>query len=279
MSTLALKRLAKDWVPPAVHASLRRHFRHRAPWEYVGDEWPQSDRRADGWNDASVTAVLEAQWPRYLELARSAEPWAYWPWATEGRDAAAQHNLLAFAYCIARIASETQRFSVLDWGGTFGHFASIACAAAPLANITYQVKDRPPICAIGSCLNPSVGFFDTDEAAFASRYSLVLASNALQYSRDWRGTLSRLAGSATSWLLILALPTVRRSPDFVVVQRPRHVGFAEDYISWVFNRDEFLSHIHSCGFGLEREFLSIGRLDAMHAPEVAEHAGFLFRRH
>lgn len=167
---------------------------------------------------------------------------------------------------------------MLDWGGTFGHFAPSANAAAPLADITYHVKDRPSICAVGSRLNPVVRFFATDEAAFAARYDLVLASNALQYARDWRNTVSGLTDSAASWLLILALPTVRRSPGFVVVQRPQHVGFAEDYISWVFNRDEFLSHIAGCGFRLEREFLSIGRLDAIHAPEVAENAGFLFRR-
>jgi hypothetical protein len=28
-----------------------------------------------------------------------------------------------------------------------------------------------------------------------------------------------------------------------VVQRPRHVGFVEDYISWAFKRAEFLAQI------------------------------------
>jgi hypothetical protein len=125
----------------------------------------------------------------------------------------------------------------------------------------------------------SIGLLcSSDQEAFARRYDLVLASNALQYANDWRDMAARLASVSQRWLLILALPTVRTSPSFVVVQRPQGVGFAEDYISWVFNRAEFLAHIARRGFVLEREFLSIGELDASGAPEIAEHVGFLFKQ-
>jgi putative methyltransferase (TIGR04325 family) len=254
---------------------LRRHLRPQ--WEYVGAEWPARDPRGEGWDDPSVAHVLEACWPHYQALAASPEPWAYWPWQTAGRDPVAQQNLLAFAYSVARASAGGAAFSVLDWGGTFGHFAAIARSAAPHADIHYVVKDRPAICAAGVGLNPSVSFVSSDQEAFARRYDLVLASNALQYASDWRETAARLAAASQRWLLILALPTVRTSPSFVVVQRPQGVGFAEDYISWVFNRDEFLAHIAGSGFVLEREFLSIGKLDASGAPEIAEHVGFLFQ--
>lgn len=253
---------------------LRRHLRPQ--WKYVGAQWPSRDPRAEGWDDPSVTSVLEACWPRYQALAASPEPWAYWPWQTAGRDAAAQQNLLAFAYAVARASADRAAFSVLDWGGTFGHFAAIARAAAPHADIDYVVKDRPAICAAGAKLNASVTFISSDEKAFARRYDLVIASNALQYASNWRDTAARLAAASQRWLVILALPTVRASPSFVVVQRPQGVGFAEDYISWVFNRDEFLAHIVGQGVVLAREFLSIGKLDASGAPEIAEHVGFLF---
>jgi len=272
----SLQQVAQEWLPPMLYRQLRRHF--RAQWKYVGAAWPSRDPRAAGWDDPSVTRVLEACWPRYQALAVSPEPWAYWPWQTAGRDAAAQQNLLAFAYSIARVSADATALSVLDWGGTFGHFAMIARAAAPHAAIDYIVKDRPAICAAGARLNASVTFISSDEEAFARRYDLVLASNALQYASDWRDTAVRLAAASQRWLLLLAVPTVRRSPSFVVVQRPTNVGFAEDYISWVLNRDEFLAHIAGRGFVLEREFLSIGKLDVSGAPEIAEHVGFLFRR-
>ena len=272
----SLQHLAQEWLPPALYRLLRRHLRPQ--WKYVGTEWPSRDPRAKGWDDPSVTRVLEACWPGYQALAASPEPWAYWPWHTAGRDAAAHQNVLAFAYAVVRASAEGAALFVLDWGGTFGHFAPIARAAAPHANIHYVVKDRPAICAAGARLNASVAFISSDEEAFAHRYDLVLASNALQYASDWRDMAARLAAASQRWLVILALPTVRTSPSFVVVQRPQCVGFAEDYISWVFNRDEFLAHVAGHGFALEREFLSIGPLDASGAPEIAEHVGFLFKR-
>jgi putative methyltransferase (TIGR04325 family) len=272
----SLQQVAQEWLPPVLYRLLRRHLRPQ--WKYVGGEWPSRDPRAEGWDDPSVTRVLEACWPRYQALAASPEPWAYWPWETTGRDAAAHHNLLTFAYAAARCSADAAALSVLDWGGTFGHFAAIARAAAPRTDIHYVVKDRPAICAAGAKLNASVTFISSDEEAFARRYDLVLASNALQYASDWRDTAARLAAASQRWLLILAFPTVRASPSFVVVQRPQGVGFAEDYISWVFNRDEFLTHIADCGFVLEQEFVSIGELDASGAPEIAKHVGFLFKR-
>jgi putative methyltransferase (TIGR04325 family) len=275
-SRSSLQHWAQEWLPPALYRLLRRHLRPQ--WKYVGAAWPARDPRAEGWDDPSVTRILEACWPRYQALAASPEPWAYWPWQTAGRDAAAQQNLLAFAYSVARASADRAAFSVLDWGGTFGHFAAIAHAAAPHADIDYVVKDRPAICAAGMRLNPSVSFVSSDREAFARRYDLVLTSNALQYASDWRETAARLAAASQRWLLVLALPTVGTSPSFVVLQRPQGVGFAEDYISWVFNRDEFMAQIAGCGFVLDREFLSIGKLDASGAPEIAEHVGFLFGR-
>jgi putative methyltransferase (TIGR04325 family) len=279
MAGSSLKRLAKDWIPPALHSLLRRHLRRPAPWEYVGQRWPENDRRVEGWDHPSVTRTLEERWLTYIQRARSSEPWAFWPWDTTGRDAGAHHNLLSFAYAVARAAGEVDKpLTVLDWGGAFGHFYLIARAATPLTDLIYTVKDRPSLCSAGARLNPEVRFVSSNHEVFASRYELVLASNALQYAPDWRSLIASLAQASNRWLLILALPVVRQVPEFVVVQRPQGFGFAEDYISWIFNRGEFLARVGACGFAIEREFLSIGPLDATGAPEIAENVGFLFRR-
>jgi hypothetical protein len=70
-----VKRLAKDWCPPVVWRSLRRHvFLGLRDWEYVGAHWPEMDKRADGWDDPSAAAALVANWRRYSEQAAGTGP-------------------------------------------------------------------------------------------------------------------------------------------------------------------------------------------------------------
>jgi putative methyltransferase (TIGR04325 family) len=274
-----VKRLAKDWCPPAVWRSLRRHvFPGLSDWEYVGAQWPEMDKRADGWDDPSAAAALVANWRRYSEQAAGTGPWAFHSWDATGANPDAYNQLVSFAYCVALASRGEQRLSVLDLGGALGNFALIARAAVPGLTLDYTVKDRRSICAAGRNVNPTVQFVDTDKQAFSRRYDLVVACNALQYSSDWVGALGRLADVAEQWLAILTAPVVVDHPGFVIVQHPQSYGFAADYISWVFNRDELLTQAAQSGFVFEREFLSCGPIYAFGAPEIAKHASFLFRR-
>jgi hypothetical protein len=127
-----VKRLAKDWCPPVVWRSLRRHvFLGLRDWEYVGAHWPEMDKRADGWDDPSAAAALVANWQRYSEQAAGTGPWAFHSWDATGANPDAYNQLVSFAYCVALASRGGQRLSVLDWVGALGNFALIARAAVP----------------------------------------------------------------------------------------------------------------------------------------------------
>jgi hypothetical protein len=62
----------------------------------------------------------------------------------------------------------------------------------------------------------------------------------------------------------------------VVIQRPSRHGYVTEYVSWVLNRQEFLSHVEGLGMTLIREIL-VGDGPAVHgAPEPCEFNSFLF---
>ena len=119
----------------------------------------------------------------------------------------------------------------------------------------------------------------TDDAdCFSRSYDVVVASSSLQYAANWRHIAARLVKSAKKWLFITRLPLVRRSETFVVVQRPHlSVGYQTEYLSWVFNRAEFLAQIAGAGATLEREFISGENQQYAGGPEISEGTGFLFR--
>jgi len=272
------KGIIADLLPPIVYRALRRLPIIRRDWDYVGRSWPAADPRAAGWDDPSVVARMRTEWAAYAAALNTPEPFALWPWDTRGRDPAAYNNLMAFVYSLARAARGKHRLSVLDWGGGFGNFFLVARAAVPDVALDYVVKDRPATAAAGAEINPHAAFVATDDAAFSRQYDVVLASNALQYAAEWRTVARRLAGCAEQWLLLLTVPAVRQVSPFVIVQRPRHVGFASDYVSWVFNREDLLNHVAAQGMRLEREFLSSGTIYCRRAPEEIVNTSWLFRR-
>ena len=275
-----MKVLVKDLVPPiawrAVRRLLRGDFRNA---EYVGEEWPAYDPRARGWEDPSVAETMRRQWDAYKRAANGSGALAFFPWDPEVRDNNAYNNLVAFSYVVARAAHKRDTLAVLDWGGALGHYAVIATAAVPGVKFDYTVKDLPLQCAVGAELMPAVTFKTSEEEVFSRKYDLVIASNALQYSQDWRLVSKRLAAAAGQWNFVASVPIVDHHRSFVVVQHHQSYGFARDYLCWVFNRDELLAHLAECGMLLEREFLAENQRKIKNAPETATRASFLFRRY
>ena len=181
--------------------------------------------------------------------------------------------------CWLELESGRQSLSVLDWGGSIGHYALAARSLLPELVLDYTIRDLPELRETLAAVQPGVTFAPSDEAALWLRqYDLVFASNAIQYAPDWRAQTTALATATRHWLFLTCIPVVRRSGGFVIVQRPYTYGMATEYISWVFNRAELLSHLEGLGLILVREFLAGGPIDAQGAPEIAQHVGFLFRR-
>ncbi len=72
------------------------------------------------------------------------------------------------------------------------------------------------------------------------------------------------------------LPIVHHGASFTAIQRPSRHGYVTEYVSWVLNRQEFLSHAEGLGMTLIREIL-VGEGPVIRgAPEQCQFVSFLF---
>ena len=266
-------------LPPGMQAWTRRRLGlPPTQWEYVADYWPERDARTEGWAHPSVAAALVEHWPAYRAVLDGTAPLGLWPLAPDANDELAHNLMMSFGYVIACASEGRASLSVLDWGGSIGHYALAARRLFPDIAFDYMIRDLPEICATIETLLPDVHTATTDNAAFVRSYDLVFASNSIQYAPDWRLLIRRLAEAARQWLFVTCVPVVTANDDFVIVQRPYAYGLATEYISWVLNRDKFLKSFEELGLTLAREFLAGGAINARGAPEIARHEGFLFSR-
>lgn len=274
----AVKPMMKQLLPP-IAISIARHLRDRGQpeWAYVPEGWcPTGDQ---GWDEPSIAAAQRRKWSDFVAAVSGTGPLAIAHEATTitKQELWAHNMLVVYAYVLARASRCRNEISVLDWGGGIGHYAVISRAFLPEVTLRYTVKDVPSLCRAGRETLPAVAFVSSDDQCLSQRYDLVFASGSLQYEHDWRTLLARFARSSRSWLYVTRLPVVERAESFVVVQRPHAYGYATEYVSWVFNRQEVLEQTARMGLTLEREFLLGERAHVIGAPEQFESRGFLFR--
>jgi putative methyltransferase (TIGR04325 family) len=240
---------------------------------------------ATGWNVESVVRTQRAKWDRFVALiganGGTAPLAVYHEAATLTNDSlVAHHTFLTYGYVLARAAARvpaSDRLSILDWGSGLGHYFIVSRALLPDVTLDYHARDLPLLCEAGRATVPGVTFHDNDAAALAARrYDLIVASGSLHYHEAWREILRGFAAASRRDVYITRLPIVHHAPSFVVVQRPRAVGYETEYLGWFFNREEFLAGAHEAGLRLVREFLVDERPHAHGAPEQCEFRGFLF---
>ena len=269
-------------LPPVVvgaYRAVRRRTRssQRPEWEYLPGGWPDASDAEPGWNAESIVTTQLARWPSFV---RSVEPPAPFGQSNESAARAPEygvHNtIMTFGYVLARAARGRKSLTMLDWGGGLGHYCVYARSLLPELRLDYHCCDLPNLVAAGRTVLPGVTFHSDQDEALAGRYDLVVASSSLQYSRDWRPLLGRLASATTGHLYVTRQPFVTKAASFVVVQRPHRCGYMTEYPGWFLNRDEFLAAAGDSGLKLLREFLIWEMPDVPNAPEAADYRGFLF---
>ncbi len=221
---------------------------------------------------------MRRNWPIVAGRIAGTGPLNMLPYRSDEADLPAHNMLMTFLYVAARAALGQDRLSVLDWGGSVGHYALVARRMLPEIAFDFVVKEQPTNYRLARELNPGTTFVDSDDACFARRYDLVMSNGAIHYEQDWKALVGRLAAAAETWLLITCLPVVFAVPGFIVVQRLRGSGFLGEFYSNVVNRDDFVREVTRHGFALERELMSWGAVPYRGAPEDPIGAGFLFRR-
>ncbi len=273
-----LRHAARLLLPPIVVPTARWvAARGRAEWKYLPGGWPVDATR--GWDDKSIVDAQLARWPGYLQAVK--EPSALRlsslssSTSTEG-DYDAHNTAMAFAYVLSLASRSRDRLSFLDWGGGLGQYAALARSLVPSLDLEYHCQDLTLLAGAGRTVLPNDSFYDSDEEAFSRTYDLVMASSSLQYVRDWRDKLGRLAAATAGYLFVTRQPFVVRSPSFVVLQRPHRHGYKTEYPGWFLNRGAFLETADGFGLRLRREFLISERPFVPGAPEQTEYRGFLF---
>jgi putative methyltransferase (TIGR04325 family) len=278
------KRVARAVLPPIVTGAyrklkLRSQESANPDWEYLPGGWPEASAASPGWNADSVVQTQLDRWPAFVSSVEAPAPFGLSNESAGGQPDYAVHNtIMSFGYVLARAAQGRKRLTLLDWGGGIGHYCVYARALLPELELGYHSRDLPKLVAGGRSVLPQETFYVDEDEALARSYDLIVASSSLQYSRDWKPLLARLAGAASGYLYVTRQPFVEHAQSYVVVQRPHRYGYQTEYPGWFLNRDEFLAAAGDSGLKLEREFLINEVPNVPNAPEAADYRGFLFSR-
>jgi putative methyltransferase (TIGR04325 family) len=249
-------------------------------WEHVPEGWArgETDPFIQGWNVPSIQDWHRRRFELWSRGFEAPKPLGASEYATDPTEQHLHsHNVhVSFAYVLTLAARDRASLSVLDWGGGIGQYYLLSRATMPEIVFSYHCKDLALVCSAGRELNPDVTFYE-DESCLERNFDLVLASNSLQYSEDWSGTLRKLGGAANDFLYVAQVPTVLERRSFVAVQRPYAHHFDTEYLGWILNHEEFLATAAALGLHLVREFFFANSLAVHGIDEPAVHRGFLFR--
>lgn len=266
-----------DLAPPLAVRWLRDRF---SEWEYLPDGWREDERHGQAWNDPSLANAQEDHWRTLVANLEGPGPLGVSHFVrSTTRDDRADHNaMLSYGYVLARAAHDKDRISILDWGGSLGHYYLYSRALMPDLALDYCCHDVAQMCEVGRRLLPEVEFCENGEAALRRRYDLVLASSSLHYFRDWRSVGQSLAAATGDFLYVARLQTAMAGGSFAVVQRPRHRAYRDEFPSWFISRRELLTCFEESGLELVRELVYAEGWSVRGAPERGDCRGFLFRR-
>ena len=279
---IQIKKSLKKNIRRILSFSSQVHDEKTLPmYQYIPEGWNYVDEHKEvrGWNVEEILRMYEQRWEIFQKRVMGKDPLGY---SLEADPDSApnintQNTILCFAYCLALLACNHSRVSILDWGGGIGQYYVIAQALFPRLDVDYHCKDFELFTTLGKRYLPNVNFY-TDETCLVNTYDFVLVSGAIQYSRDWDNVLIGLANATGEYLLLTRLPIVEQVPSFTFLQRAYKFGFNTEFLSWCFNKTELMKKAESSGLKLVREFVVGDSLPIVNAPEKCQYSGYLFQK-
>jgi putative methyltransferase (TIGR04325 family) len=281
LSTLALiKKILELFIPPILIKSVQavRNLFQKPLLEYAPDGWNTrlNNDRNQGWNVDSVIDNEKGKWDLFCKNLEGSGPLGF---SHEHSDLTVLHDKnfhnvhISYAYVLALTAHHKDRISVLDWGGSLGHYYLIGKAVLPDVVLDYHVKEVPLMAEAGKQLNPDVNWHD-DERCLEKGYDLVMLNGSILYLKDWVETLQRIANSVKEYLFLFRLPVVQNSPTFISIERLYNSQMLHQQI----NQAELLAAVKETGLILMREFVVGSPPYIKNAPEQCEMRGWLLKR-
>ncbi|MCP9820362.1 hypothetical protein KBZ18_12795 [Synechococcus sp. Cruz-9H2] len=269
--------LVDNWLPPAAKRLIQLTL---SEWEYLPNGWPHRIGRDQGWNVTSVAVAQENHWQTLHRNLQGPGPLGVSHFLrSDGREHTGDHNaMMSFGYVLAKAARYKQKLSILDWGGSLGHFYLYSRALLPDLDIDYTCFDVSLLNEAGRRVLPQVSHLNDPAAALSRQYDLVISSSALHYFKEWESCARQLAAATLDSLYLARLQTVRNGRTYAVIQRPYHSGYDTEYPSWFISRRDLLACFEGTGLELEREFVYAEDWVVRGAPERGHCHGFLYRR-
>ncbi|HKX19321.1 MAG TPA: methyltransferase, TIGR04325 family [bacterium] len=245
---------------------------------YAPGGWVVESPSGSAWNEDGVVSAQSAHWPAIVRNLEGTGPLgvAHLPDRLT-REHFGDHNvMMSYGYVLARAARNKERLSVLDWGGSLGHYFLYSQVLLPEVTFDYHCYEVPSLSRAGRQLQPEVHFHEGADTLDGAIFDLVVCSGTLYYLERWQEVAGLLARRAGEYLYITRVMTVEHVPSFVVLQRSRHYG--TQFPSWSLNRRELIGCVEGQGMELLREFVFDETRFVDHAPEQSACRGFLFRR-
>jgi putative methyltransferase (TIGR04325 family) len=275
-----IKKILELLVPPIVIKVLRavQNLIRQSVLEYAPDGWQTRlvKDQNQGWSVDSVVKTERDKWNTFCRNLEGSGPLGF---SHEHTDLSVIrnpnfHNVhISYAYVLALAAHKKDSISVLDWGGSLGHYYLIGKAVLPEVSIDYHVKEVPLMANAGKQLNPDVHWYD-DERCLERDYDLIMINGSLLYMKDWVDVLNRIARSVKEYLFLFRLPVVQHSPSFLSIERLYNSQMLHQQL----NQAELLGVVKNTGLTLMREFVVGDRPYIKNAPEQCEIRGWLFKR-
>jgi putative methyltransferase (TIGR04325 family) len=246
--------------------------------EYAPEGWKTqlANDQNKGWSVDSVVEAESVKWEAFNNNLKGAGPLGF---SHEHTDMSVVrnpsfHNVhISFAYVLTLAARKKDNVSVLDYGGSLGHYYQIGKAVLPDVAIDFHVKEVSMVAEAGRQINPEVHWYD-DESCLDRSYDLVMITGAIPYMEDWIDAMHRISKAVGNYLFIARLPVIEKCPSFVSVQ---HI-YNSQMLHQQFNQGEVLEVVKDTGLTLVREFVIGDRPYIKGAPEQCEVRGWLFRK-
>lgn len=279
---LGLKATVRRLLPTALVRRINSWRGIEDPNEmpYAPGGWPMEDPSEATWGSEVAAEHYEKHWESFLQGIKAPGPlgMANRRQLAHGGHVFANHLFLAYGYVLARMTHRRSEFSILDWGGSLGQYALLTERLIPDVQVSFYNKDLPGLRIAAEKFSPMVTYFDHDDQFADQTFDLVIASGALQYTRDWQGVLGRLTKAARQGLYLGRVPTSFAERAFVTLPQVAFYAQPKRIPMWIFSHDELIATIEKQGFKLEMEFITSEGLKVKNGPAQAEMRGYWFMR-
>jgi putative methyltransferase (TIGR04325 family) len=262
--TGAARRIARDWLPPAVVRKLTGSGSGALTFSDGFESWEAASASAEGYDAPSILRQVVAATERVrsgeVAFERDGitfdEPETRWP--------------VASALLLAAGRNQGQ-LRVLDFGGSLGSiywqhrrfFAGI--------DVSWGVVEQSDFVREGAHFESSELSFHLGIEDFlrAGEPDLILLSSVLQYLPEPHAVIESLSRTNAQYLLIDRTPVSSLSRDFATVQQVPEEIYKASYPAWILSESQILASL-SDRWNLLEDFPGI-------EPDMSTSSGIDFR--